>query len=342
MKKFVLFVLTAALLFALASCAATPEPSQVAQPPDEATVAAPDPSPSPAPPTPAPTPTPFGEAPDSAGENGILFDIYPQRAEVDINLDGMAERIEFAAGEEASTLYINGTAYPIEYAALAQCFAVTDIDTADSILELGFTDKYYEMADSEEAYTYLFWWDGEQLYDMGPAAGLKFDGPWRAELHPADFFDGQGLVQYVTRTSEFTDVWYMGHFLCDGAERALKEDFYAADPLYEPDELSLKTYCVLLKKIDSAYFDSEYSVIWDYASGYATLPRDHSDEIVAFIPQEGEVLRIVRVYGQYWFKLEADDGKTGWLKCVEGKIQGIYQVMRWDAFDIFDGIVIAG
>lgn len=343
MKKFVLLLLAAALFFTLTSCSTTPEPTQTPQPTSAATATPAAPSATPVPTlTPVPTPTPFGETPDSAGENGILFDIYQQRAEADINLDGAAEQIEFVAGEDESTLLIGGVTYPVEYAALAQCFAITDIDTTDSIVELGFTDKYYELADSEQAYTYLFWWDGAQLYDMGPVGGLKFDGPWRTGLHPADFFDGQGLVQYVTRTTEFTDVWYMGHFICDGAERELKEDYYATDPLYEPDPLTLKTYCVLLKEIDSQYFEFDYAVIWDYASGYGTLPRDYSDEIVAFIPQEGETLEIARVYGQYWFKLKASDGKTGWLKCKDGKIQGIYQVMGWDAFDIFDGITIAG
>ena len=340
MRKIVLLVLTIALLFTV-SCGTTPEPSATPQPTIMETATPIAPSAIPAP-TPAPTPTPFGETPDSAGENDILFDVYQKRAEADINLDGTAEQIEFVAGEDESTLLIGGVTYPIEYAALAQCFAVTDIDTTDSILELGFTDQYYDLADGEEAYTYLFWWDGTQLYDMGPVVGLMFDGVWRGGLHPANFFDGAGLVQYVTRTTEFTDVWYVGRFLCDGAERALKEDYYATDPLYEPDPLTLKTYCVLLKEIDSQYFEFDYAVIWDYASGYGTLPRDYSDEIVAFIPQEGETLEIVRVYGQYWFKLKASGGKTGWLKCVDGKIQGIYQVMGWEAFDIFDGITIAG
>ncbi len=343
MKKCVLLVLAAVLFITLASCGTEPEPTQTPKPTNEAPAATVTPSSTPvSTPSATPSPTPFGEISDAAGENGILFDIYQQRAGADLNCDGTAEQIEFTAGEHESTLSINGTAYLVGYAALAQCFAVTDIDTADSILELGFTDQYYELADSEQAFTYLFWWDGTKLYDMGPVEGLKFDGPWRADLHPADFFDGKGLVQYVTRTTEFTDVWYTGHFLCDGAERKLKEDFYASDPLYEPDPLTLKTYCVLLKEIDSEYFKDEYSVIWDYGSGYGTFGRDYSDEIVAFIPQEGETLNVVRVYGQYWFKLKASDGKTGWLKCVDGKIQGIYQVMGWEAFDVFDGIVIAG
>lgn len=341
MKKTILWVLAAVLLFTLASCGTTPKPSSTPQSTEAATPAGSSATPA-STPTAAPTPTPFGETPDSAGKNGILFDIYAQRANADLNLDGTAEQIEFAAGEDESTLVINGTAYPIGYAALAQCFAVTDIDTADDILEIALTDQYHELEDTEQAFTYLFWWDGTQLYDMGLVEGLMFDSFWRADLHPAAFFDGKGLVQYITRTTEFTDVWYMGHFICDGAERKLKEDFYASDPLYEPDPLTLRTYCVLLKEIDSEYFKDKYSEMWDYGGSYGTFGRNYSDEIVSFIPQKGETLNIVRVYGPYWFKLEASDGKTGWLKCVDGKIQGIYQVMGWESFDVFDGITFAG
>ncbi len=343
MKRILLIAPIAILALSLTSCGAPPQTNgtlsqsgSLAADAVSAAITASSPT------TAVPTATPFGEVPDSAGEDGILFDIYQSTAAADINLDGTAEQLKFAAGNETSTLYINDTEYTIDYPSLAQCFAVADIDTSDSILELGFTDAYHELYDGEEGCTLLFWWDGEQLYDMGPVIGLKFDGAWRASLHPAEFFDGQGLVQYVTRTSEFTDVWYMGRFLCDGAKRELKEEYYAADPLYPPDPLTLKTYCVLLNEINSDCFDEEYAVIWDYASGYGTLDRDYSDSIVSFIPQEGETLNVVRVYGQYWFKLEASDGKTGWLKCEEGRIQGIWQVMGWEAADIFDGIVIAG
>jgi len=341
MKRVLLFALVLVVL--LAACGTPPNPTLSEQP--SATSAPPVSTPSPTPqptPSPVPTPTPFGEMPDSVGDNGILFDIYTHRAEVDLNFDGTAELLEFTADAGQSNLTIGGVSYTIDFAALSQSFAVTDIDTSDSILELCFTDLYYELADGEQPCSYLYWWDGTDLTYMGLVLGLAFDGAWRADLHPADFFDGQGLVQYVTRTTDFTDVWYMGHFLCDGAERKLKEKAYVTEPLYDVDPLTLKTFIVLLKEINSDYFEFDYYVIWDYASGYATLPRDYSDDIVSFIPQEGETLTVVRVYGQHWFKLRASDGKTGWLKCVDGKIQGIWQVMKWDAFDIFDGIVIAG
>lgn len=348
MKRVLLFAFVFVLALAACGTPADSSPSEQPSEADTASVSVPASTPLSTPPLSTPTPlstpaaTPFGETPDSAGGSGILFDIYQHRAEADLNADGTAEQIEFTAGSDVSTLSINGASYPVQHADLAQFFAITDLDTSDSILELCFTDEYYELADSEEAYSYLYWWNGTDLKEMGFVAGLKFDGAWRADLHPADFFDGQGLVQYVMRTTHLTDVWYMGHFYCDGSDRLLKEDYYTSAPLYDVEPLTLKTYLVLLKKIDSDYFGSDYSVVWDYASGYALLPRDHSDDIVSFIPQEGETLTVVRVYGQYWFKLQASDGKSGWLKCVDGKIQGVYQVMGWEASDIFDGIVMAG
>ena len=87
--------------------------------------------------------------------------------------------------------------------------------------------------------------------------------------------------------------------------------------------------------------------MWDYASGCGGLSweaRDYSDDIVAFLPQAGEELTIVKVYGKMWFKLKAADGKQGWLKCKDMKVYGYWPVMgqNYTADNLFDGIVIAG
>jgi hypothetical protein len=60
---------------------------------------------------------------------------------------------------------------------------------------------------------------------------------------------------------------------------------------------------------------------------------------VVIIAQPGETLDIVGVIGPYWVKLQSKiDGLKGWVKVVNGKVQG-YGV---PPADIFDGIVIAG
>ena len=310
----------------------TPEPTATPAP-----TASPEPTP-----TLEPTPVPFGEAPDQAGHAGILFDIYISRALVDLNQDGMMEEVEFVAGAATSELRINGASYTVNLANLAQRFGITDVDGDDAILELAFTDPYAELADSEKAYTYVYWWSGTQLIKMGGLMDVKFDGAWRTDFDPADHFDGNGMTLCLARTEELTDIWYIGHYLCDGTERKLKEKNYSTQAVYPVDPLVLKSYIVLLNNIDSSYFTSEYYVIWDYASGYSTLDRNYTDSIVSFIPQEGETLEVIRVYGKYWFKLQASDGKAGWLKCMDKKVQGYYQVMGITAFDIFDGILIAG
>jgi len=348
MKRIVITALM--MIFLLSACdVPPPEPSESSAPPSASETAAPTVCPTPAPtatptpePTPSPSPTPFGETPDHAGGDDILFDIYQNTALVDLNSDGTPEELEFTAGDASSTFCINGETFAVDKPGLAQLFAVTDVDNTDSILEFAFTETCRDLVDSEKAFTYLYWWNGSEIIRMGGLMDVKFDGAWRSGFHPEDHFDANGTVTCLTRTEAFSDVWYDGHYVCDGASRKLKEDLYVADPINPQPALTLKEYCVLLKKIDSDYFEPEYYVMWDYASGYSMLSRDYADDIVAFIPQAGESLKIVRVYGKYWFKLRASDGKQGWLKCVDKKIQGYYQVMHYVADDIFDGILLAG
>lgn len=317
---------------------ATPTPLPTATPSPE-----PTPTSTPAPTmTPTPTPDPFAETPDQAGSGGILFDIYQDRALVDINGDGTADRIAFTAGSPTSQLQINGTAYPVNLNGPAQCFAITDIDGNDSFLEIVFTEPWAELADSERAYSYFYWWDGSQLYYMGKLMDMKFHGSWRGAFIATNHFDGAGLVMGQARSEHLTDIWYTARYTASGTNRKFKEKYYSAQPIYPVQTLELKEYIVLLKNIDSRYFEPDYYVLWDYASGTSMMERNHSDEIISFLPRAGETLQVIRIYGPYWFKLQAADGKTGWLKSIDKKVQGYFQVMGYTAYDIFDGILVAG
>lgn len=342
-KKVLILVLLLVLCFSVSACdtiriVIERGPSESVSPP----------SPSAAP-TAAPTPAPFGEAPDRAGSGEVLFDIYKQTALVDLNTDGKPEELTFTAGESSATLRINSNTYKIDRDNLAQAFAVTDIDVSDGILEIAFTDRYSDsLADTEFPFTYLYWWNGEYLISMGGLMDMKFDGAWRSTFNPAKHLDAHGTVMCLTRTQNFSDAWYTGHYVPDGADRKLKEALYVADVLFHQDPLELiEDHMLMLKEISDTYFHFDYGVIWDYASnsgGYAGKPREFSDEIVAFIAKRGEKLTITHVYGKEWFKLVAADGKTGWLKCKDMKVYGYWPVMGDDfsAYDLFDGIMVAG
>jgi len=288
--------------------------------------------------SPTPVATPAFETPDRAGKNEVLFDIYRHRAECDLNKDGTNEQIELEASASASKILINGVPYIIDLKDLAQLFAITDINPKDNILELVFTEKYRELSGEKKVYSYLYWWNGTKLSKMGGLMDVKFDGSWRTGFDPVKYFDAKGTVTCLAKSNELTAVWYQAHYVCSGANRILKEEAYTTTPIGTPNTLKLKHQCVLLKKISSKYFTSDFSVMWDYASGYATVSRDFSDDAVAFIPQANEQLKVVNVYGQYWFKLKAIDGKAGWLKCIDGNVQGYSEVMHNKASDIFSGL----
>lgn len=357
-----LFVFIAAVAFLCSSC--TPSPAAPASAgPSETASEAPtslspsiEPSPSPPPsvapspslspsaePLPSPEPSAFGETPDKAGDDEDMFDIYESEASADLNQDGTPEEIKFTAGSSKSTLEINGKSYTVKHGGLAQLFAVTDVNKSDDILELAFTWKYdSDLADSEKAFTYLYWWTGSKLIEMGSLMDVKFAGGWRDDFDPKDHFDGKGLITCLARTEHFSDTWYKGRYKCKGSDRKLSEELYATKPVNQQERMTLKHDCLLLKHGDSKYFKSAYAAMWDDAGAYGIFDRNYSDEAVSFIPQTGEQLKIVGVIGKNWFKMEASDGKKGWLKCIDKKVQGYYQVMGIDAYDIFEGIVVAG
>ncbi len=351
MKRSFVVILMLITLICLPACSIPEAPptetptAEASVPPTAQTTQTPAPTAEPSP-SPSTEQTPYGEEPDHAGSGDMPFDIYQHTALADLNMDGTCEQLKFTAGKKSSELQINGETFTIDLDGQAQLFAVTDIDVSDNILELAFTDKYSsELADTEFPFTYLYWWNGTELKKMGGLMDVKFDGAWRNTFDPAKHFDARGMVMCLTRTQNFSDVWYTGHYKPDVAARKLKEDLYAAPVLYKQEPLTLKHYMLLLKKIDNKYFDSSYAVIWDYASdsgGYGSRPREYSDEAVAFIPQAGEKLTIVKVYGKKWFKLKASDGKQGWLKCEDSKVFDYWKVMQYKAEDLFDGIVIAG
>lgn len=267
------------------------------------------------------------ETPRSLGSGNVLFDVYFSRAEADINGDGRLEQIVFCAGTEQSTLTINGMAYALELAGLAQSFALTDIDTADGVLELAFTGAARELDEGEQLCTYLYRWDGTALYSIGLLEITSFES---AAFDPADHFDGRGSVCFAVRTCEFTDVWYKGLFVC-GEGRRLTERPYMTAPLHAPAILTLRENCVLLRAPDDWHLRE--CALWE-----ASLPRDYADETVSCVPQTGETLTVTRVYGPYWFELTTADGLSGWLKCEGGQVQGYGR----SATELLNGITIAG
>ncbi len=351
MKRIVMMIMALAVAVSSAACGVTITPAPGVS---GAATAAPGLTPTAAPPASAPaaTPasTPFGEEPDHAGSGDILFDIYQHTALVDLNCDGTPEELTFTAGSGSSTLQIGANTFTIDRDNQAQMFAVTDIDITDNILELAFTDEYNgDLGDTEFAFTYLYWWNSAEnkLVKMGGLMDMKFAGAWRGDFDPADNFDAHGIVMCLTRTQNFSDVWYTGHYKPDGADRKLKEELYSAPVLNHQEPLKLKEFIILLKNVTNDYFEDSYDVMWDYASGCGGLSwegRNYSNDYIAFLPRAGEELTIVKVYGKMWFKLKASDGKQGWLKCKDMKVWGYWPVLgqNYTADNLFEGIVVAG
>lgn len=367
MKKITIVIIAVMLVLSLTACqveirpnitvttlpsvkpAATPD---VTEAPTEAPTIAPTEAPTETvSPTSEPSPTPSSggfaaDTPDSAGSGDTMFDIYTSKALVDLDGDGTNEQIEFKAGAGNSTLYINGAANTIDVSGLAQLFAVTNVDKSDKYLELVFTDKYDSgLGDTEFPYSYVYWWGGSSLTSMGSLMDVKFAGTWRGAFDATKYFKGNSEVYCLAHTTELTDLWYMAQFKPDGSGRKFKEILYAVKPVGTPEPLKIKSgkACLLLAHGDSKFFGSSYNSMWDYASAPHSEGRviNPTPDII-IIAQGGETLKIVGVLGPNWIKLQTSDGYKGWIKAVDGKVQGYAKVMGLTAEDIFSGIVIAG
>lgn len=352
MKKVLAILFAAMLVISFSGCdSPSPSPSVSAAPstpeptdlPVESPTIMPTATPSPTPEV-TPEPSPTAEAPDSAGSGDVLFDIYQSWALRDINLDGTDEDIKFTSGEAKSILQINGTSIDVPKPNLAQLFAITDIDTSDKILELVFTDKYDpEIADSEKAFSWVYWWNGTKLLFMGGMMDMKFAGDWRSTFKAADFTNGKGQASCLTRTEELTDIWYIANYRPSGSARKLSEYRHTAAPVNEVGQLTCKTYCLIQTDHVDTYMSSMYDYYWIPTLPPTTLGRVlNPDTGIKIIAQPGDKLAITGTYGKTWFKVKTQDGHQGWIYCKDKKVGAYFATKGWTAEDMFDGLVVAG
>ncbi len=352
MKKLTAAIVAITLAIILTGCFSAP-------PPSPSPTATPDPTATPTPtptvsaettPTPSPTETAQGfisDIADQAGAGGVPFDIYQKQALEDLNGDGTKEEITFQAGTSNSKMTINGTEYTIGLPDLGQVFAITDVDTGDKWKEIVFSEKYdasYGSDPEVKPTAYLHWWNGTKLILMGYVGDAGFDGNWRSGFKCKDHFDGNKLVAGYASSGHLTKIYYTAHFNPSGSERKLKEVNYAAKVLWTPNDLTLKAPVLLLPHAKQNYFDSAHSVLWDTVGGEYVSGRGARtvDGEAAFMAWTGDTVKIVGVFGPNYVKLKTADNKTGWIRVIENKVQGYYQVMHVTAEDIFDGLASAG
>lgn len=280
----------------------------------------------------------------------MLFDIYQSSAQADINFDGTLEDITFTSGADKSVLQIDGASYDVPKPNLAQLFALTDIDTTDKYMEFVFTDAYdADLADSEKAFSWLYWWNGSKLIPMGGLMDVKFDGEWRSSFKASDVIDGKGQVSCLARSQELTDIWYIADYRTTGSNRKLYEWRHTATPANEVDKLTCKTVCAIfadhkeVKRDDPTYMNSEYDNYWIPSLDPYTLGRvPNPAEGIKIIAQPGDKLTILGTYGPTWFRVKTQDGIVGWIYCKGKHVGAYYQTVGWTADDMFDGLVNAG
>ena len=153
----------------------------------------------------------WGETPIRLGNGDTLFDVYTEKAEVDLDGDGNLDRIEYHAGE---TITINGGVYPSTHENYAQSFAIVDISKSDRHLEILLNPKYRNYSGYADCpSSWLCWWDGEIIHGFG-MKGILFDGNWGADFSPEEFFFGNYRVTFLTPKNDNSG-YYWGYFAFD-------------------------------------------------------------------------------------------------------------------------------
>ena len=167
----------------------------------------------------------WGETPVHLGNGDVLFDVYREKAEVDLDGDGNLDRIEYHAGK---TIQINDGVYRSTHVDFAQSFAIVDINIHDKHLEILLNPAYRDLDEETEGVpsSWFCWWDGAVIHGFG-LKGVLFDGEWGETFQPGTFFDGQGNVQFLTPYNERYGVSgdYWGIFKFDPVEYRFVEIF---------------------------------------------------------------------------------------------------------------------
>ena len=154
----------------------------------------------------------WGETPVHLGTKEVLFDVYTEKAEVDLNGDGTLDRIEYHAGK---TIAINGGVYPSTHVNYAQSFAIVDILPGDHHLEILLNPAYRKLGSdaADIPSSWFCWWDGSIIHGFG-MKGVLFDGQWRDSFDPTRYFHGDNIVTFLTPYPDNSG-YYWGDFAFD-------------------------------------------------------------------------------------------------------------------------------
>ncbi len=154
----------------------------------------------------------WGETPVHLGDNTVLFDVYREKAEVDLDGDGNLDRIEYHAGK---TISINGGVYPSTHENYAQSFAIVDISPSDNHLEILLNPAFRELdiGSKNMPSSWFCWWDGAIIHGF-EMKGILFDGQWRDSFDPTKYFHGDNTVTFLAPYPDNSG-YYWGDFSFD-------------------------------------------------------------------------------------------------------------------------------
>lgn len=241
------------------------------------------------------TSTPGGSAPSDS----------PQPAgtdQIDINGDGIADRISFTTDGKKYTLTVNQSRAEGRGSGIQPQYKIVDVDM---------TDKYYEIVIEEhgsggEYMSTFYYYDGRSLVLMGKVQGLCGN---------TDAVRGDGTVRSRTRGSVLENWYFIKEYRLNSQHRLVE----TPSAFYE--KIGHSSAGLLRLKIDSLSF--------------SVSPGSNE---ISFVLARDETVRFIGSDNQRWCLFQTPDGRNGWL---EVKNQYYIADTGLAAWEVFDGLNLA-
>ncbi len=216
---------------------------------------------------------------------------------IDINGDGIQDRISFTTDGSRYTLTVNQSE--------AQGYG-TDVQPEYKLVDVDPSDSYYEIVieeygPSNDYMSTFYYYDGERLVLMGKVQGLCGN---------TNAVKGDGIIRSQTR-GDILETW---SFIKE--YRLNSQHKLAETPSAFYEKIGYRNASPLKLKIESLSF---------------TVSPGSSD--VSFVLNQGESVYFVGSDNQRWCLFQTPDGRNGWLEVYEYMYIGGTGLAAWDVFD---------
>lgn len=217
--------------------------------------------------------------------------------DLDLNGDGIADRISFTTDGKRYTLTVNQSKVDGHG---------SGVQTGYKIVDVNLSDPYYEIVVEEHGsgsnfMSTFYYYDGQKLINMGKVEGLCGN---------TDAVKGDGIIRSRTRGSVLETWFFIKEYRLNSQHKLV------GTPSAFYEKIGYRNASTLKLRIESLPF----------------VISPGSNE-VSFVLNLNESVRFVGSDNQRWCLFQTDDGRNGWLEVHDYLYIGGTGLAAWDVFD---------